>query len=182
MFCGAEHIVRRNGGVISLSPVVEAIVQVQEGVQSVRGSVEKVQTGVDKTASELALRRLKEEINELHQAAEKLEYPVQSPLLLYLLSIPTLFIGSIMFLGLLLTSLNRSNLTSDTSLVLPFCLLPIGFGLLLLRQARKVSRYIRDVDNQFDVIDKQISRRMEEIQYHERILGIPRKRTLKTTK
>ncbi len=83
MFCGAEHIVRRSGGAISLSPVVEAITKIQEGVQGVRGSVEKVQTGVDKTTSELALRRLKEEINNLRQAQEKIEYPTNTASLLF---------------------------------------------------------------------------------------------------
>ena len=46
--CGREHIVKRKGGVISLSPMVQAIRQVQ--------------AGIDKTASELAIVRIKEEI------------------------------------------------------------------------------------------------------------------------
>lgn len=50
--CGNEHVVNRNGGVVSLSPVVEEL----KGVRA----------GVDKTASELAIRRLKEEIADLH--------------------------------------------------------------------------------------------------------------------
>jgi chaperonin cofactor prefoldin len=49
--CGQEHIVRRSGGIISLSPVVDAIKQV--GI------------GVDKTAAELALARLQKELDSL---------------------------------------------------------------------------------------------------------------------
>jgi len=50
--CGREHVVTRAGGIVSLSPVVEAL--------------RKVEVGVDKTASELALNRLQREIDELH--------------------------------------------------------------------------------------------------------------------
>ena len=49
--CGNEHIVKRSGGVLSLAPVVEGL--------------RKVRVGVDKTASELAIRRLSEEIQQL---------------------------------------------------------------------------------------------------------------------
>ena len=49
--CGREHIVKRSGGIVSLSPVVDAIKQV--GI------------GVDKTAAELAIVRLQKEITDL---------------------------------------------------------------------------------------------------------------------
>ncbi len=48
--CGREHVVKRAGGIVSLSPVVEAL--------------KKVEVGVDKTASELAINRLQREIDE----------------------------------------------------------------------------------------------------------------------
>jgi F0F1-type ATP synthase assembly protein I len=51
VYCGTEHIVKRGEGVISLAPVVEGL--------------KNVQIGVDKTASELAINRLKEEIAEV---------------------------------------------------------------------------------------------------------------------
>ncbi len=43
-YCGQEHTVNRSGGMVFLKPVVEGLRQVQ--------------TGVDKTAAELALKRL----------------------------------------------------------------------------------------------------------------------------
>ena len=52
-YCGNEQIVQRSGGVITLAPVVEGLKEVKKGV--------------DKTASELAIVRLKEEINSLSQ-------------------------------------------------------------------------------------------------------------------
>ena len=45
--CGQEHMVRRGGGIVSLSPVV--------------GAIHQVQKGVDRTAAELALQRLPRE-------------------------------------------------------------------------------------------------------------------------
>ncbi|MDP1714155.1 MAG: hypothetical protein Q8L41_05360 [Anaerolineales bacterium] len=50
-YCGSEHIVRRGGGIIALAPVIEGI--------------KKVQIGTDKTASELAIKRLEKEIHDL---------------------------------------------------------------------------------------------------------------------
>jgi hypothetical protein len=59
--CGNEHIVNRNGGIIALKPVIDGI--------------KSIQLGVDKTASELAIVRLKDEIqileNDLSQVSNK---------------------------------------------------------------------------------------------------------------
>lgn len=44
-YCGIEHIVRRGSGIISIAPVVEGLKRIQEGT--------------DKTASELAVVRLR---------------------------------------------------------------------------------------------------------------------------
>jgi ribosomal protein S27AE len=60
-FCGNEQIVQRIGGVITLSPVVEGL--------------KDVKTGVDKTASELAIARLEREINDLIQKRDKDDLP-----------------------------------------------------------------------------------------------------------
>ena len=51
--CGQEHIVKRSGGMVSLSPVVDAL--------------KKVGVGVDKTAAELAIVRLQKEIATLRR-------------------------------------------------------------------------------------------------------------------
>lgn len=50
-YCGNEHIVRRSGGIITLKPVVEGL--------------KEVKTGVDKTASELAITRLAAQLLDL---------------------------------------------------------------------------------------------------------------------
>ncbi len=46
--CGQEHIVKRSGGIVSLSPVVDAI--------------NRVEAGVDRTAAELAIARIEREM------------------------------------------------------------------------------------------------------------------------
>jgi DNA-directed RNA polymerase subunit RPC12/RpoP len=56
-YCGSEHVVKRSGGIVSLVPVVEGL--------------KKVQSGVDRTASELAIRRLRDDITALEMARDK---------------------------------------------------------------------------------------------------------------
>lgn len=60
-FCGNELTVRRGGGIISLAPVVEGLERVATGVT-------RVQQGVDRTASELAIQRLRRDQDELTAA------------------------------------------------------------------------------------------------------------------
>jgi len=61
-YCGNEHVVRRAGGIVALDPVTE--------------DIRRMRVGVDKTASELAIKRLKIEIPELEQTAilKKVEF------------------------------------------------------------------------------------------------------------
>lgn len=49
--CGNEHLVKRTGGIVSLAPVIEQL--------------KDVKIGVDKTASELAIKRLKDDIKDI---------------------------------------------------------------------------------------------------------------------
>jgi predicted RNA-binding Zn-ribbon protein involved in translation (DUF1610 family) len=56
--CKNEHIVNRSGGVITLKPVIEGI--------------KGVKVGVDKTASELAIKRLEEEIPNLERKIKEI--------------------------------------------------------------------------------------------------------------
>jgi hypothetical protein len=57
--CGNEHIVNRSGGIVSLKPVIE--------------SIQRLQVGVDKTAAELAIVRLRNEISQLGAPIEHSE-------------------------------------------------------------------------------------------------------------
>ncbi len=57
--CGNEHLVRRGAGIVSLAPVV--------------ASMDGLRRATDRTASELAIRRLKEEIAALDVAKAEVE-------------------------------------------------------------------------------------------------------------
>ena len=59
MYCGNEFKVNRGEGIISLSPLLE--------------HVKKIQEGVDKTASELAIVRLQKEIENLKNKEREIE-------------------------------------------------------------------------------------------------------------
>ena len=67
--CGNEHIVNRQGGAIYLTPVIETL--------------QNLQAGTDKTASELAIARLKTEIEEIEKAKkgikEAISYAFNDP-------------------------------------------------------------------------------------------------------
>ena len=64
-YCGMEQVVNRVGGTISLKPLVEKLTNIQGGV--------------DKTASELAIRRLKEEIEILDEKFRTSKSPILTP-------------------------------------------------------------------------------------------------------
>ena len=55
-YCGASQIVERHGGTVSLKLVNDAI--------------QKVQQGTDKTAAELAIKRLTKDLNDVGQALQ----------------------------------------------------------------------------------------------------------------
>jgi hypothetical protein len=57
--CGSEHLVRRGAGVVSLAPVVE--------------SMDRQRRATDRTASEMAIRRIKEELSALDAAKAEAE-------------------------------------------------------------------------------------------------------------
>ncbi len=72
-YCGKEHIVKRGGGIVTLSPVVDGL--------------KRIQAGTDKTASELAILRLNNEIAEIEKSMNdlflRLELNAGEPLIDY---------------------------------------------------------------------------------------------------
>jgi hypothetical protein len=87
-YCGTEHLVRRGQGVVSLEPVVEHLANIQAGIENVnqgiasvnhgigevhqdmghvKEGIGNVHQGVDKTASELAIQRLRPELEQLNR-------------------------------------------------------------------------------------------------------------------
>lgn len=64
-YCGTEQIVERSGGTVYLKPIIDAI--------------RKVQVGTDKTASEMALKRLEVELSNINNDIAHLEKEGQDP-------------------------------------------------------------------------------------------------------
>lgn len=63
LHCGNEQLVRRSGGIVSLAPVVEGLT--------------KVQRGTDKTAAELAIPRLRAQLEEIRGDRQALMGQIQ---------------------------------------------------------------------------------------------------------
>ena len=61
-YCGNEHIVKRGEGIVSIAPVIREL--------------SKITGGVDKTASELAIKRVKDEIAKLEAQLRPLEMQI----------------------------------------------------------------------------------------------------------
>lgn len=83
-YCGTEFVVNRGGGVISLSPVVEGL--------------RRVARGVDRTTTELAIARLRQDIDDLAQIHAAIGVGVPFGWILKI-GIPALIIGFVMLSG-----------------------------------------------------------------------------------
>lgn len=66
-YCGYEHIVRRSGGMVSLEPVMRMMGQINSNINMVGSGVYRLSGSAEKQASESAIVRLKQEIEELKQ-------------------------------------------------------------------------------------------------------------------
>ncbi len=144
-YCGAEHVVKRGGGIISLQPVAEAI--------------GKVQAGVDRTASELAIKRLKDEIDTLQ--AQKNIIADSNNLLFGCTGLAGLFaIGSI--LTACVMGLDNGGWIAPAILWVIF---------LLTYQA--YSNKKKELAIKIKPIDEQINQRLAEIQRYRQIVANP---------
>jgi hypothetical protein len=134
-FCGQEHVVRRGGGVVSLAPVVEGLKQVQ--------------LGVDKTASELAIVRLKPEVAELEGQLNDAKTQKSSTAPVWLLGIG--------IFGLLL-SIARP--------VLFLLFVPLVVGMVLYIRSRK-----RAKERVLLPIEEALGRKKEELAKHQQVVS-----------
>lgn len=119
LHCGTQQLVKRGGGIISLHPLVEGIARVQQGT--------------DKTAAELAIRRLTEELTVAQAEAENAlaatrdeSAPVKVEVKASNLEALSLW-GGIMALFM---SLGLALQLSSESMA--FCMLPLIAGIALL--------------------------------------------------
>lgn len=158
--CGQEHIVRRSGGIVSLSPVVDAL--------------NKVGVGVDKTAAELAIVRLQKEIDTFQVAKANLLQSSPQPTLnpLSILSIFLLVLGFLLSCLMIFGMANGGGGSSAVILVV-FDLLLLaggGWGLLpLLPNTKK--RWQNTTGAQLKYIDDQIAIKSAELQRYQKVVS-----------
>jgi hypothetical protein len=146
--CGKEHIVKRKGGMVSLSPVVDAI----------RG----VQTGVDKTAAELGIVRLQKEIEEIQAKRNDVLNHNTRPSAAC--SVVLLTIGFFIISFGLLISYGTSISSLAGLFVIGGVLLVVGLlPLILLKRNQKVwddstGKTIKTLEEQYDLKMQELQR------------------------
>lgn len=150
-YCGNEHIVKRDGGVISLSPVMEQL--------------KGVRTGVDKTASELAIRRLRQEIDGLKSKRDAIKGEGCLSMVFSGGGLMTLgitgFLIAVMF-GSFVTYIESST---ALGFVVVFAVIVIVIaGVIDFNSGKEASE-------QRDVIQKVISKKQAELENHEKIVS-----------
>jgi DNA-directed RNA polymerase subunit RPC12/RpoP len=152
--CGREHIVKRSGGIVSLSPVVDAIRQV--GI------------GVDKTAAELAIVRLKTEISELQRQKlallEAHPRPVRN--VNWLIVIPVVFL-------LVMCSIATSQ-SNTTNLVIFFSGIAIVIFVvwrLSVVHHRETVYWEETIGAELKSINNQIAEKNVELQYNQKVVS-----------
>jgi hypothetical protein len=158
-YCGTEHVVQRGEGIVSLAPVVESLKRVEAGVR-------RVEAGVDKTASELAIPRLREEIPQLEdrrQAVIKSKPALPSS--------PWAWVSMIVGVLFVLPGLIRPELFEIFFLGVLFVL----GGLALLYNNRshrqRVAERIESIDADAHILELEIEHKRDELARHEKTVS-----------
>ncbi len=157
--CGQEHIVNRNGGIISLTPVMDAL--------------NKVGIGVDKTAAELAIVRLHKEIGELHAHRIALfqfsPRPATSPIF-----VVPLVLGCIIAPSFLFSVINSQNISQTINITIGFlfgtALIIIGAVPLFFKRPN-TKRWDETTGVQLKSLDEQLSAKNVELIHAQNIVS-----------
>jgi hypothetical protein len=155
--CGREHIVKRSGGIISLSPVVDEL--------------KKVGVGVDKTAAELAIVRLQKEIAELQaKRVAMLQFsprPATSPLFAILLVCGCLVAA----LFLPLTAMSSYNTEGILGILVGVAMIVLGaLPLFVFRPSTK--QWDETTGIQLKSLDEQITAKNAELKHHREVVSL----------
>jgi hypothetical protein len=154
-FCGTEHIVKRGGGVISLAPVVEGL--------------KKVEIGVDRTASELAINRLKQEISELEGNIDLIRNDTYSNPKLRLIAIIMVFIGGL--LTLVLWANASTNITDGPACItLGPPVLIVGIVILVIIFLGGIG-FEKKKQIELEPLYQQWRQKQEELKYHQDLVN-----------
>jgi hypothetical protein len=145
--CGNELIVRRSGGAITVAPIVEGL--------------KEVKTGVDKTASELAMVRLEGEISRLSQQRNSIHDNSSCITILF-------FLVS----GMLLFSFVFSGIVVGFGKVETWILFlaSMGFGLATYISNLVISPLHKKYNDDIKVIDQMLADKKRELEKHRNIV------------
>jgi len=161
--CGREHIVKRSGGIVSLSPVVDAINQVK--------------SGVDKTAAELALARIPKEIASLATEKSNLlkTYPMGYSTARL---IGPIVIGIILLIAAIASTMGQ--VTGQDGTVVLACLIPgfvfILFGLWPIlkgdtKQIKARKLWQESTGRRINTLDEQIAIKQSELERNRKLVS-----------
>jgi uncharacterized integral membrane protein len=165
-YCGAEHVVRRGGGIVALEPITQGI--------------KKVQEGVDRTASELAIKRLREEVPNLRNQRQSIlndpKYQVSNDPVMTMI-----FVGIIMVLialtVILVGIINKSGGFVSGAQTVPIVVFALGLmafliGIILLKsgESNKVEKQ-QEQQTLLSRLDAQIASKEGELKHHEEIVS-----------
>jgi len=154
-YCGTEHIVKRGEGVISLAPVVEGL--------------RNVQTGVDKTASELAINRLKGELAGLEVEINRMN-KVTSSTSCSIIGIIMAAFGGLLLLVILVN--NSAGMNESNSTLCFTSLIFIIIGVLIvfvINRGNHVAEKKREAEKA--PLMKLWQKKLEELKYHQNIVS-----------
>ena len=152
--CGREHMVKRSGGTVSLSPVVDAL--------------RKVEVGVDKTAAELAIVRLQKEIEDLRVYRNSLLANSPRPQI-NVVFIFLILSGALIAVVALLTIRDNGN-TSITCLTGGIMMGLIGLIPSLLHPSN-IKRWEKTIGVQLKSLERQIAAKYSELQHYRSIVS-----------
>jgi DNA-directed RNA polymerase subunit RPC12/RpoP len=147
-YCGQEHLVKRAGGLVSIALVV--------------GAIEKVGRGVDKTAAELAIVRIQEEIHDLHTSRNTIFHNAPDKgigcffILLIIGGLPILF------------EINFS-IPFDTVGYIGLAIMGIGLVIWIISGLR-YEKWEENIKNQVFEIDEKIQKKQEELEINRAVV------------
>lgn len=150
-YCGTEHIVRRNGGIVSLAPVIE--------------SLSRVQVSTDKTASELAITRLKSEIIELEGRYRQLQNEMSKTKS----ARDPVVVGFIAGIFLLAAFLSVHEWTTALLCGIPLLLVSVAMGFFIAK-GRKLTK--QEIEKHLAKLAKEIDKKRSELKRQQDVVSL----------
>jgi len=150
--CGVQHSVNRGGGIISIEPIIDGLDNIREGT--------------DRTASELAIKRLNKDKEELRRMIQFLESEWRRTARDIAAGAVAVTLGFLSVIGAIATDRSVVNMAP---LLMLFALIAFGAGIYLLVTGW---RDRNELQPQIDSQKRQYKQISVEIQHHKKIVGI----------